>query len=113
MSRTKTGFVTKKRHKKIIKFNKGYRGSHSRLFKVSNQQNMRSFTYAYADRRKRKRLFRRLWIKQLNCVAKENSTNYSTFIKKLKSLKIELNRKILSKISINDNKVFKSLIEIK
>ena len=106
MSRTKSGFITKKRHKKIIMFNAGYKGSHSRLFKTANQENMRSLRYAYADRKKRKTLFRQIWIKQINNLAKTNSIKYNILINKLKILKIEVNRKMLSKLSIIDKDIF-------
>nr|YP_009541094.1 ribosomal protein L20 [Lepocinclis steinii]AYQ93632.1 ribosomal protein L20 [Lepocinclis steinii] len=111
MSRTKTGFITKKRHKKIIKFNKGYTGSHSRLFKVANQENMHSLSYAYADRRKKKSYFRRVWIKQINNKMKIESSNYNSLVTKLKLLKVDLNRKILAKLSIVDEKVFNVLLK--
>lgn len=111
MSRTKTGVLTKKRHKKIIKFNKGYKGSHSRLFKVANQEYMHSLKYAYIDRKKRKNDFRRIWIKQINNSIKEKLIKYSKFIKILKRLKIELNRKILSSLSIIDKETFELLIK--
>lgn len=106
MSRTKTGTITKKRHKKIIKFNKGYSGSHSRLFKVANQEYMKSHKYSYADRKKRKSYFRKTWIKQLNNIAKQNYSSYNKLTKRLKDSKINLNRKILSKLSITDKTTF-------
>lgn len=102
MSRTKAGFVTKKRHKKIINFNKGFKGSHSRLFKTANQENIHSFSYAYEARKKKKADFRKLWIKRINNVAKTKSSTYSEIIKRLKLSKVELNRKILSKLAISD-----------
>lgn len=104
MTKVKTGINTRKRHKKIIRFNKGYRGSNSKLFKTANQVSMKSFLYAYNDRRKRKNMFRKLWIKQINNYLQVHPIKYNVFIKKLKENKVELNRKILSKIFILDNK---------
>ena len=102
MSRTKTGLVTKKRHKKIIKFNSGYSASHSRLFKTANQEYMRSLVNAFSDRKKKKTNFRNLWIKQINnSIRKDSSTSrYSKVTQTLKNSKIAINRKILSKLSI-------------
>nr|YP_009538713.1 ribosomal protein L20 [Lepocinclis ovum]AYQ93756.1 ribosomal protein L20 [Lepocinclis ovum] len=112
MSRTKTGFVTRKRHKKIIRFNKGYRGSHSTLFKTANQENMRSFVNSYRDRKKKKNYIRSLWIKQLNNIAKINSIKYNTLIRNLKKSSIELNRKMLSKLAIIDKNIFLNFIKL-
>lgn len=111
MSRTKTGSITKKRHKKIINFNKGFRGSHSRLFKTANQENIHSFSYAYRARKKKKSDFRKIWIKQINNTTRLKALNYSKLIKELKISKINLNRKILSKIAISDSFTFNIIIE--
>lgn len=110
MTRTKGGFISKKRHKKIIDFNKGYYGSQSRLFKIANQENMRSLKYSYNDRRKRKNNFRKIWIKQINNTCKTSSLKYNQIIRLLKLLKIEINRKILSKLIQFDTNIFNNLM---
>jgi large subunit ribosomal protein L20 len=112
MTRTKAGFVTKKRHKKIITFNKGYQGSHSRLFKVANQENMKSLTYAYNDRRKKKGDFRKIWVKQISNAARINSIKYNELIKSLKVLNIELNRKMLSKLLRHDGNIIQQILKV-
>lgn len=107
MTRVKRAFVSRKRHKKVIQSNKGFTGSHSKLFKVANQEYMKSLIYSYADRRKKKRDFRSLWIKKINAALKKSSTiKYNHLISKLKKLNIALNKKILANISSNDKKTF-------
>lgn len=106
MTRVKRGFVGMKHHKKIIKLNKGYRGSHSKLFQTANQQNMKAERYAFFDRRKKKSLFRKIWIQQINGALKKNNVNYSKGMHKLKEQKILINKKILSKIAQFDQPIF-------
>lgn len=110
MTRVKRGFVLRKRHKKIIKMNSGFVGSHSKLFKVANQENLKSLSYAYKDRKKKKRNFKSLWIKKINSTIK-----YNIFINNLKKNELTLNRKILAKICENDRitieKIKKSILK--
>jgi len=113
MTRVKRGFVAKKRRKKILKLTKGFQGSHSKLFKTANQQNMRALRYAYNDRRKNKSVFKQLWIKRINIASKNNKLSYNTIIYNIKKEKILINKKILSEIIIQDMKSFKELVTIK
>lgn len=111
MTRVKRAFVSRRRHKKIINSNKGFRGSHSRLFKVANQEYMKSLVYSYSDRRKKKRDFKSLWIKKINAVIRTVfDTKYNELINKLKKSKIILNKKILAKISMNDVKTLSKIV---
>ena len=110
MVRVKRGNVARKRRKNILKISKGFRGTHSRLFRVANQQVMKALRYSYIGRKRRKRDFRKLWITRLNAAVRLNGLTYSVFIKKLKESNIGLNRKMLAQISILDKLAFKELI---
>lgn len=111
MTRVKRAFVSRRRHKKIISSNKSFTGSHSRLFKVANQEYMKALIYSYSDRRKKKRNFRSLWIKKINATAKKFfNTKYNELRNKLKKSKIILNKKILANISTNDKKTLSKII---
>jgi large subunit ribosomal protein L20 len=110
MTRIKRGNIARKRRNKIISFNKGFRGSHNKLFTVANQQNMKAFKYSYADRRKKKNYFKCLWIKRINNASKNYNKIYNKTIHELKKKKILLNKKIFSSISIYDPQTFKKLI---
>jgi large subunit ribosomal protein L20 len=109
MARVKGGFVTRRRHKKILKLAKGYFGSKHRIFKTANAQVMKSLLYAYRDRRQRKRDFRKLWIVRINAAARTNGLSYSKLMHGLKLAGIEVNRKILADLAINDSKAFSDL----
>nr|YP_009145490.1 ribosomal protein L20 [Monomorphina parapyrum]AKL78963.1 ribosomal protein L20 [Monomorphina parapyrum] len=109
MTRVKRGSVARKRREKILDLAKGFRGSHSKLFQTSNQQVMKSLRYSYADRRKKKNQFKRLWIQRINSAARTQNLPYNKFVSKLKISKINLNKKILSKISYIDMKTFSML----
>jgi large subunit ribosomal protein L20 len=109
MARVKGGFVTRRRHKKILKLAKGYFGSKHRLFKTANQQVMKSLLYAYRDRRTKKRDFRRLWITRINAAARINGLSYSKFMHGLKLSGIEVNRKMLADLAVNDLNAFNDL----
>ncbi|NHN32938.1 50S ribosomal protein L20 [Paenibacillus agricola] len=109
MARVKGGFVTRRRHKKILKLAKGYFGSKHRLFKTANQQVMKSLLYAYRDRRAKKRDFRRLWITRINAAARINGLSYSKFMYGLKLSGIEVNRKMLADLAVNDLNAFNDL----
>ena len=98
MIRIKRSSVNKKKHKKIIKLNKGFRGSHSRLFRTANQQNKKSLVYSYVGRKLKKRTTKRIWIKRINNNTKENNIKYNLFKNTLKEKNILLNTKILAKI---------------
>lgn len=111
MPRVKGGTVTRKRRKKVLKLAKGYYGSKSKLFKVANQQVMKSYTYAFRDRRQKKRDFRKLWIARINAAARMNNMSYSTLMHGLKLSGIDINRKMLSDIAIHDAAAFTALTE--
>src|SRR5574344_1717999 len=111
MSRVKKGTRTRARHNKILKAAKGYFGHKSKLFKVANQQVMKSGNYAYRDRRNKKREFRKLWIQRINAAARINGLSYSRFMNGLKKAGIVLERKVLSDIAITDPKGFTALCE--
>lgn len=111
MSRVKRGNVLQKRHKKIIKYAKGFRGSKSRLFIAANQAVMQAFKNAYRDRRKRKRDFRSLWITRINAACRVNGLSYSKFICGLSRAEINLNRKVLAELAVHDAEAFTKLVE--
>ena len=112
MARVKGGFTTRRRHKKILKLAKGYRGTKSRLFRVANPQVLRSLSYAYRDRRNKKRDFRRLWIARINAAARMNGMSYSTFISGLKKAGVQINRKVLADLAVNDGAAFEKLVSV-
>ncbi|KQL53335.1 MULTISPECIES: 50S ribosomal protein L20 [Heyndrickxia] len=109
MPRVKGGTVTRRRRKKVLKLAKGYFGSKHTLFKVANQQVMKSYMYAYRDRRQKKRDFRKLWITRINAAARINGLSYSRLMHGLKLAGIEVNRKMLSDLAIHDEKAFAEL----
>ena len=111
MARVKSGLVTKRRHKKIIKRAKGYFGSKHRLYKTAKEQLMHSGAYAYRDRRQNKRNFRKLWITRINAECRNNNISYSKFINGLNKAGIVINRKMLSELAINDPKTFSELVK--
>jgi large subunit ribosomal protein L20 len=112
MTRVKRGNVARKRRKKILKLAKGFRGSHSRLFRTANQQVMKALRNAYRDRRKRKRDFRRLWITRINAAARLHGMSYSQLIGNLKKANVEINRKMLAQMSILDPAGFSKVMEL-
>ena len=111
MPRVKGGTVTRKRRKKIIKLSKGYYGSKHTLFKTAKEQVMKSYTYAYRDRRQKKRDFRRLWIARINAAARINGMSYSTLIHGLKLAGIEMNRKMLADLAVTAAAAFAAVAE--
>ena len=111
MARIKGAMMTRKRRNKVLKLAKGYYGSKSKLFKTAKQAVMKSGNYAYIGRKQKKRDFRRLWITRISAACKMNGINYSTFINGLKKAGIELNRKMLSEIAINDAAGFAAIVE--
>lgn len=114
MTRVKRGNVSRKRHKKVLNLTKGFRGAASLLFRTANQQNMKALRYSYANRRKKKRTFRRLWISRVNAALRTYGFNYSEFLYVLKNSKILLNRKVLAQFAICDpDTFFKFVMSIK
>ena len=111
MARVKRGVQAKARHKKVLKQAKGYRGARSRTYKVAKQAVMRAGQYAYRDRRVKKWVFRALWIVRINAAARENGLTYSKLIAGLKKASIELDRKTLANIAVNDKEAFSKIAE--
>ena len=109
MPRVKGGSVTRKRRKKVIKLAKGYYGSKHTLYKVANQQVMKSLMYAFRDRRQKKRDFRKLWITRINATARMNGLSYSRLMHGLKLAGIEVNRKMLAELAVSDANAFAEL----
>jgi large subunit ribosomal protein L20 len=112
MPRTKRGYVARKRRKKILKLAKGYYGAKSKLFRVANQQVMKSLSYAYRDRRQCKRDFRKLWIARINAEARNGGISYSRFINGLKKADVQINRKVLADLAVRDKNAFARLVEV-
>ena len=112
MARVKNGAVTKARHKKVLKEAKGYFGSKHRLYKTAKEQLMHSGQYAFRDRKQKKRDFRKLWITRINAACRQNDISYSRFIEGLTKAGVEINRKMLSEIAINDPKAFSELVKL-
>jgi large subunit ribosomal protein L20 len=111
MPRVKGGTVTRRRRKKVIKLAKGYYGSKHTLYKVANQQVMKSLMYAFRDRRQKKRDFRKLWITRINAAARMNGLSYSRLMHGLKLAGIEVNRKMLADLAVADEKAFAQLAD--
>ena len=111
MARVKGALMTRKRRKKTLKLAKGYFGAKSKHFKMAKQAVMKSGNYAYIGRKQRKRDFRRLWITRISAACKLNGMNYSTFMNGLKKAGIEMNRKMLAELAVNDKAAFTQLTE--
>lgn len=112
MARVKKGVTARKRHKKIIKLAKGYRGSKSKLFRPANQAVLKALSHSYRGRKLKKRDFRKLWIARINAAARSNGMSYSKFINGLKKAGVQINRKMLSEMAINDASGFTHLVDI-
>ena len=112
MARVKGAMMTRKRRNKILKLAKGYWGAKSKHYKMANEQVMKSLQYAYVGRRLKKRDFRQLWIARINAACKMNGMNYSTFMHGLKLANIEINRKMLAELAVNDKAAFTQLTEL-
>lgn len=110
MPRIKRGNVAVKRRRKILKRAKGFRGTHSKLFRVANQQVMKALRYSYVGRKRKKRDFRSLWIARINAAARLNGFKYSTVIHTLKKSKIGINRKMLAQLALLDPDSFKKVV---
>ena len=112
MTRVKGGNVAKNRRRKVLKQAKGYFGSKHRLFKTAQEQTFHSGAYAYRDRKQNKRNFRKLWITRINAACRENNISYSRFIDGLNKAGIEINRKMLSEVAIDNPKYFSELVKM-
>ena len=111
MARIKGAMHTRKKHKKILKRAKGYRGAKSKLFKTANQAVMKSLVYAYVGRKRKKRDFRKLWISRINAASRMNGLSYSRFMNGLKKADVQMNRKMLADLAVNDTQAFVQLVE--
>ncbi|MBD5084073.1 MAG: 50S ribosomal protein L20 [Clostridiales bacterium] len=112
MARVKGAMMTRKRRNKILKLAKGYWGAKSKHYKMANEQVMKSLQYAYVGRRLKKRDFRQLWIARISAGCKMNGMNYSTFMHGLKLAGVEINRKMLAEMAVNDKAAFTQLTEL-
>ena len=112
MARIKGGLNAKKRHNRTLKLAKGYRGARSKQYRVAKQSVMRALTSSYAGRKQKKRQFRQLWIARINAAARMNGLSYSKFMYGLKLANVDLNRKVLSEMAINDAEGFAKLAEV-
>ncbi|KAA6231052.1 50S ribosomal protein L20 [Campylobacter sp. LR264d] len=111
MARVKTGVVRRRRHKKILKLARGFYSGRRKHFRKAKEQLERSLVYAYRDRRRKKRDFRRLWIIRINAACRFNNISYSKFINGLKKANIQLDRKILANLAMNDLNAFSKVVE--
>ncbi|GHD44457.1 LSU ribosomal protein L20P [Marinobacter persicus] len=111
MARVKRGVVARRRHKKIMKQAKGYYGARSRVFRVAKQAVIKAHQYAYRDRRNRKRAFRALWISRINAGARANGLSYSRLIAGLKKANVEIDRKVLADLAMNEQQAFSAVVE--
>lgn len=112
MARIKGGMNARKKHNKVLKLAKGYRGARSKQYRVAKQSVMRALTSSYAGRKQRKRQFRQLWIARINAAARMNGLSYSKFMYGIKLANIDLNRKVLADMAINDAEGFATLAEL-
>ena len=112
MARIKGGMNAKKKHNRVLKLAKGYRGTRSKQYRIAKQSVMRALTSSYAGRKQRKRQFRQLWIARINAAARINGLSYSKFMYGLKLAGVEMNRKVLSEMAINDAEGFAKLAEL-
>jgi len=111
MARVKGAVRTRARHKKVLRLAKGYFGAKSKLYRIANEAVMKSLSYAYRDRKQKKRDFRKLWITRINAAARMNGLSYSRFMNALKKAGITLNRKVLADMAVNDAEGLKALVE--
>ena len=112
MARIKGGLNAKKKHNRVLKLAKGYRGARSKQYRTAKQAVMRALTSSYAGRKEKKRQFRQLWIARINAAARLNGLSYSKFIFGLKAANVDMNRKMLADIAVNDAKDFKTLCDV-
>ncbi len=112
MARIKGGVNAKKKHNRVLKLAKGYRGARSKQYRVAKQSVMRALTSSYAGRKEKKRQFRQIWIARINAAARLNGLSYSKFMYGLKLAEVDINRKMLAEMAVNDAEGFKSLAEL-
>lgn len=112
MARIKGGMSARRKHNKVLKLAKGYRGARSKQYRVAKQSVMRALASSYAGRKERKRQFRRLWIARINAAARMNGLSYSKFMHGLKLAEVDMNRKMLAELAVNDAEGFKTLTEL-
>ncbi len=112
MPRAKGGPTTRRRHKKVLKRAKGFTGAKSKIYRRANEAVIKSLHYSYRDRRNKKRDFRRLWITRINAAARMNGMSYSRFIDGLQKAGIDINRKVLAELAVNDQEAFGELVKI-
>lgn len=112
MARVKSGVQSRKHRRKVIEAASGYRGARSRRFKVAKEQLLHSMTYSYRDRRDRKGQFRRLWIARINAASRANGLSYNRLIEGLSKAGVEVDRKVLADLAVNDSAAFASLVEV-
>ncbi|MGM0471437.1 MAG: 50S ribosomal protein L20 [Bacillota bacterium] len=112
MPRVKRGNKRRKKRKRILKLAKGYFGTKSKLYRPAKQQVMKSLNYAYRDRKQKKRNFRRLWITRINAAARQHDLSYSKFIHGLREADIDINRKMLAELAVNDEEAFADLVAV-
>jgi large subunit ribosomal protein L20 len=112
MPRVKRGFKARRRHNRILKLAKGYRGAHSKLFRSAVEAVHRGLCYAYRDRKQRKRAFRRLWIVRINAAVRPHELNYSRFMHGLKLANVDLDRRVLADLAVYDNAAFAQIVEL-
>ncbi|MEO6269247.1 MAG: 50S ribosomal protein L20 [Lautropia sp.] len=111
MPRVKRGVTAHARHKKVLDLAKGYRGRRSTVYRIAKEAVMRAGQYAYRDRRNRKRVFRALWITRINAAAREHGLTYSVFINGLMKAQIEIDRKVLAELAVNDKAAFSAIVD--
>lgn len=112
MTRVKGGPRARRRHKRVLRLTKGQRGTKSTLYRRAHEAMLKSLTYAYRDRRRRKRDFRRLWISRINAASRQHGLTYSRFIAGLKEAGVEVDRKVLADLAVNDSEAFARLVEL-
>lgn len=112
MSRTSNSPASRNRRRKVLKMAKGYYGGKSRMYRIANEAVIRSLSFSYRDRKARKRQFRRLWITRINAAARLNGLSYNRFIDGLNKASIEVDRKMLAELAVNDRQVFSQLAEV-
>jgi large subunit ribosomal protein L20 len=110
--RVKGGYTTQRRHKKVISMTKGQWGTRSKLFRRANESMMKSYWYAYRDRRVRRREFRRLWITRINAGSRQHGLSYSRFIHGLKKADVQLDRKVLADLAVRDEAAFSAIVDV-
>lgn len=112
MTRVKRGVIKRRKHREVLKEAKGYYGAKGRSYRLAKEQIMKSLAHSYTDRKNKKRIFRRLWITRINAAARNNGLSYNQFVNGLKQANVDINRKMLSEMAINDPTAFTKLADI-